>query len=655
MALIAQIDNFANMEDNGLYYVEGMSEKKINGKSVLMPTYYNYFVLDNTTNPAGSQGDFTGYYNPFMGLTNIQFNKAGYVIAIDNIGGLFSFHSLFRSDDLGKIHNIATTTSSTPDSISCINSDVFTTKDQNLLYPGSYGLGYGTRGQCKTTSTTTIIDKDGRDFTTLGIGTSVWNNKVYNTETGEEFTITSITTTDSTNDTLNFSAGTATNTANDYFVAFADVGKPNGGAGWDFFSTTSYPHFAGQEAYSSFVRQIKQFDTDYIIGNGNFLAALNEDETTWNDNFKGLPTNTQFRCMDVNQDRVLVGGDKGGNGVIMLWDGYSDGWLRITDIPAIPLAITSYGTGWVVAIAEDFYYTDGYSLKKITNIPDRDTIGSTSGVVYNGLIDYGESFMVAVDGSLSKRDKCGIYIYEPGKGWSLSPFVSRNNKKQLEGVTMGAIKTLNYSGILRIISSGVATGTYSGTINQLFDSGSSGSCIIYVSFGKMINVTGVDIKFLNNSAYMISSVTDVTVDLSISDSKCSLWRITSASTGSTTTSIVNVNAGSINGYAGKVGQQVRVLARDMAGERTYIQSIANPASATETWTISPALTGSPDDGTTLNMIDLRHIGSKELNALELKENYKWDVKGVYTDGMFLEVSFADVSTIGIERIDIYGE
>ena len=55
------------------------------------------------------------------------------------------------------------------------------------------------------------------------------------------------------------------------------------------------------------------------------------------------------------------------------------------------------------------------------------------------------------------------------------------------------------------------------------------------------------------------------------------------------------------------------------------------------------------------MIDLRHIGSKELNALELKESYKWDVKGVYTDGMFLEVSFADVSTIGIERIDIYGE
>ena len=127
-------------------------------------------------------------------------------------------------------------------------------------------------------------------------------------------------------------------------------------------------------------------------------------------------------------------------------------------------------------------------------------------------------------------------------------------------------------------------------------------------------------------------------------------------TGSTTTTIKN-NQGNLNGRAGVIGREIRVYNGDAGGERSYITEIANAGTNTETWTISPALSSAPTDGTEIRMYNLKKVDTKTVDPDNIQEQLVFDVRGIYTDELVFEVVMNGLSTgevnLDILSIDIY--
>lgn len=633
------LKNLPAMGDKGIYYNEGFASRYINGVRVLTPTYLLSGGVNNTT---------TGFTNlaQITGMDSMLLNSdttLSALIAIQTDGKLFHYGFL-SADTAGEMH-----TATNPSSF----GDIFVTKNENLLYATQDRLGVGYRGVCKAgSSTTKIVDTDGRNFTTLGISSSAGHNKVYNIQNKEVYTVTSVSTTDATNDTLNFSAGTA-NVAGQYFIAFNDEGY---GTDFDFFNSTTYPQYKAQKPKASIIRQIRAFDTDYLVLNGNFLASLSVDESTFNSNHKQLPTNTEGTCFAVNQAQIAVGGSYKGKGRLMLWDGFSDGWLSIIELERIPQAIEAYNGGFLVMVGCDLFFTNGYQMQLITTLPDSDFYGATNTVLANGMKVIGDRVYINATLARLNRAKTGTWIYDMKAGWTLVP--SRNSLGDcLSGQTMGAIKSVVANGTNRLfVNYTGVTGTQTSFITLLSDASNPivrPSMMFFAEIGQEVNVKQVKLSLGVKNDYNGNSTAAVSV--AVGDARQQMFRSFTLGLTNSTTLIKNVSAANA-GQEGVVGQQVRILKGASAGQRTYIQSIANPGTANEELTCAPALSAAPTDSMNANLNDLRYCGSKTVTALKLQEygQLSYDVSGVLSDKIFVEVYItgSDSGFIDIHSVEV---
>ena len=642
MPKIATIKNFSGMDENGIYYVENFVARKVNGKSVLSPGFGNRYI--------GSETEFSDF-EVFSSMVPYDIGGLGEVFAKDSVGRIFYIDLDQYSTKRAKIHT--TTFSGIINPVSL--SDLFLTSNNNLLYPTAGTLGIAYIGRALSGSgATKIIDKDARNFTELGISTSTGYNKVYNITQGEEYTITSISTTRSTNDTLNFDAGTKTTATNDYFIVFADGGKDNGGNKWNFFTTTALPSFIASS--SSIKRQIRQFDTDYLILNGNFIAALNEDETTWNDNFKQLPPNTEALCFEVNQDRILIGCNYRDKGRLLLWDGFSDGFLSIIETERPVTSIANSDTGFIFSMGNSLYLTNGYSIKKITQLPNTRTINNIVSN-FNDLKTIEEKIFVLARGNDVNFTPPGMYLYEMGKGWSALPLANSSTAHTFPA-GLGGIFPFPESSTYRIFSSFSDSASTNkkciNVISELFPT--DASLIFRMPFDDYKNIKQIGLHLAPSFQLDRTDKNNVDVTLNIGTGKGFLASRMQAYTGSTTTTIKN-NQGNLNGRAGVIGREIRVYNGDAGGERSYITEIANAGTNTETWTISPALSSAPTDGTEIRMYNLKKVDTKTVDPDNIQEQLVFDVRGIYTDELVFEVVMNGVSTgevnLDILSIDIY--
>jgi len=646
MAKLLSIDNFSNMGDNGIFYLQGLSTRKISGKTVLRPVYTTLTVFNEDTN--GYSG-----IEEVEGMASWSHQSENRVVMTGG-ANMKIYESSSSGAGKGLIHDSPFTGQFLVSF--CGLQDVFVTKNGNLLYSLGASLGYGVRGQTNGTSTTKIVDDQGRDFTALGLGTSSDNNKVYNLSKGEEHTITSISTTTSPNDTLNFTAGTYTNTDGDWFVAFADRGAYNSGNRWNSFLTTAFPQFQDQEENLSWIRQIVPFDTEILIGNGNFLAALNEDEVTWNDNYKQLPSNVQFSCMDTNQSRILIGGSIGSRGKLCLWDGYSDGFLSIIEFPDNISSIKAFGSGWVFASINGIYSTDGYNYTKIADIPDQESYRGSMNLIANGMVTHDETIFLLLAPNGFTRAKSGLWIYEVGYGWTYTP-TTNSLGSNLYDLNVKALELVGNDGedIMGYVACGGATAGIN--VFRVFSSGGTTSEVIFrQDLVEKRNIKEVHVKISFNNTTDASVTNDqILMSCAISNDDRALWKSAQTGSGCTTTSIVNATGG--NQYnRGTVGDLVMPLNGDAGGEQSFIQSIANAGTSSETWTISPAFSKAPVDTTDFNIISMKKQDeTKTISLTTLPEFIKFQVTGIYTDLMYLRLHVTGGRNFTIDRVDVYGD
>lgn len=632
-------------DDGGMYYLDGFSVEKESGASSLDENYFTNELLNSSTT------NFTGFncvaMTVLMPLTgsNLNAETVGYKLMINDIGyfytrgtGTVGSGGVYR----GRIGG----SSSSGTYRSSFKPDLFQLPSGNVLWTSKLHTGVMYRGLVMTgSSTTKIVDTAGRNFSTLGMSTSAPNNKVTNLVTGSEYTVTSITTTNSTNDTLNFTTSGNSNTANDEFIAFV----------YDKFNLNTgvtIPTFQGQLAtQEDWQRPIQQYGDQYLILNGNYLALLANDETTIDQTYKQLPVTFQGVDLKVNGSEILVSAyDNQNRAYLLLWDGHTDGWNEITTIDKAPNSLKAYSTGWVYLADGVVAYTDGRNIQKLIAVPDY--LSTTKGgntYSHNGIVILNDIFYFAyVTGNHGKnRDNNSVMVF---------------NKKT--GLTFFKCKSLSteYAYPYCIYSypnnSEIDIGAGESLNNLTFfvpntSSAHTRNAVFFLDFKEeqKIGEVWLNIKYTSKTYYALDTtyVGDITVSVGNGNyGLASIGQIAS----NTTTTCANT-AGAIR--PATVGQEIEFTSGANAGQRTFITSIASGGSSSEVWTVSPALTNTSASSSNCRVWQLKKQLQKTISATDLSKPVRFPTNFI-GDKMYLEVTIrgnANAMPISIQNIMLF--
>jgi len=406
---ILNIDKFAGSGESGILFNEGFYPEVDNGKSVMGEGFTNSTIVNTSTSGYSNLGIIMS----ILGLGTV-YNRSRYSLFMSAAGKFFTKYSVSAVVANTEIHSNGRTAVSYP----CMVE----TSLGNILYTAQDKIGRGVRGKVISGSTTTLVSD--KNFTTLGYAA---NDKVTNLKTGIEYTITSISQTTTTGDTLNFSAnGANTNTANDEYIVWEDD---------RFDITTAAADW--QPAISGWNKQIKQYGTQYLFGNGNYLGMISAAETaaTVDLTYKQLPAKHQLLAFDINVSMVLISAEFNGKGVLCLWDGYSDGFNNILELDSPIKAILKYKSGWTYVLNGVVYYTDGYQITKLSDLNSNSILDqfTINPVMYNSLTLYrGFLYCAVLAGSNYNLLRSGVYAIDldnTAKGWTVIKCkkITRNN------------------------------------------------------------------------------------------------------------------------------------------------------------------------------------------------------------------------------------
>lgn len=633
------IDKFSGMNNNGgVFYVDGFTPRNENGVSMMSEDFACGEKFTSAT---------TGFAN-IGSIKSIEYMYSlvggnTYSLLLDDAGKVWRYASAGGQGEMGGSGNDGAYKP-------CTLPDIQQLTNGNLVYTSAYHLSSIIRGKVKTgSSTTKIIDTDGRNFVTLGLTTSSPNNIVTNTITGAKYTITTISTTTATNDTLEFTAITGKdNTANDEFLAFVGtkylMNYSDGTSG----STNLGTHFIGQPDATIWSRPIVQWGDIFLIGNGNYLSSLTADASTIDNSYKQLPVGFQLLDVSVNNTYILVSAmSNTGQPHLLLWDGFSDGWNNIMPIEDATYSLAAYENGWVYVILNTLFYTDGQNKTRMSEYCDatstnRYSIAPTSP---NNIAVYNDKIYIASSSTGNyRRILPGVYVFDKDFGWTFVPvsysgrlfgiptslFVKRepgSNFSFRTGIEYGAGSTY-----------GFITGEAVNTVGY-----DTRSFMYYLDFKQPQQVKEIQLVLQASTKYsdepQASTSSDVTIN--IGDGNDDIYKHLQAYSVSKTAvdgdTIANTYGAT---WPGTLNAEIQLLDGGYGGERTYITAIANPGTANEVWTVSPALSKNyAGGGSLLNIrqINVRKCETKTVNRNQLNEPVRFQTPGFISDKCFIEV------------------
>lgn len=619
---IAQISKFTGMsDDGGMYYMDGFSIEKEQGLTSIDENYLSSELVSTAT---------TGYTN----LSSVSAIQYVYPLVASNIGNQYTVMlnenaNLYAYDTFNDLyHGKIGGTASTGDFLFCQKPDIFQLQSGNLIYTSSRHLSLVVRGLCKSSSTTgKIVSKSGQNFTALGLSSASINNKVTNLITGAEYTITSISTTDSTNDTLNFTAsGTLANAENDEFMAIVltkwDLNYVNGISG----TAVTIPTFQGQQGQVYWSRPIRQYNigdvAKFMILSGNYIALLSNDESTMDATYKQLPTNYQGVSFDVNGSQILVSAyDINGNSHLLLWDGYSDGWIEDKIISTAPFSIEAYGSGFIYLSDGVLYYTDGVNIKKLIGFPDSVNLGGQANCVsHNSIATINDKVYIAVRNNNLNRGYDGVLVFDLKSG--LTQFKCKRNGVGFASPKCIYVKTNTATSNIYSTSNDIEIGC-DGSLNNLNEFQSSSlfkDCKAFVyllDFKQETNVGQVWLNLKRNSKkYFTDRVRKNTI-ITVNYGNDNQPLIKYGSTGAnTTTTATNPNGVA---YPATIGDEVEFITGSCAGERTFITGVTDGGTASEAWTLSPALSTTYNSSSQLKMWSMKKGETKTITLDDLNK------------------------------------
>jgi hypothetical protein len=655
------IDKFSGMSnEGGTFYLDGFSVENENGVQSLDEKY----TISEVNN--SSDTGFTNMNN-IVAITNVftlpdstsSGALTGYPLMLNDNSKLFTHFSFpGNSGEIGGI-------SSSGDYRNTSRGDLFQLPSGKILYTTARHLSLIVRGTVDAgSSTTTIIDKDGRDFTTLGIEIGF---TVTNIIKRKQYEITSITTTNNTNDTLNFTAvDSSPNEDTDEFMVFIYEYKDFNFVDGDSTNTTTgnpitVPTFKGQIDQFRWSRPIKQYGDQYIIANGNYISLLANDESTIDNTYKQLPVGYQILAMEVNGSRILISVvDMKGKGHILLWDGFSSGWNEILDIEIAPKAIYPSGQGWIYLLDSTIYYTDGRNIQELISYPEntKDTALNTTN--FNAITSLDNSFFFCVDGYPGTRSEDGVLVYNPKNG--LQFFKCKSNGRGFPTpycayVNTGVRLDQDYSSSSQLMVAGEEFHNVVNFYRSSTDTKDYKAFLLFIDLKQETKISEVwlNIKRGTKNRTNFSGRDNATISVNYGDNKTPILSYLSVKPVSPTTVENTIGAE----YPGVVGQEVEFVGSEgisaISGQRTFIQSINRPGESLENWQIDPPLSDTLSNNQTARGWGLFNAETKDISISDLSKPLRFPVNFL-GDKMWLEVVVRGTSNsfpISINNIQLF--
>lgn len=592
------IDNFTGAKDDGFYWLEGFFPTKIGGKSVL--------VQGGGVSKLSQDGD-TNLANLSLitGFDSKQVSGVNSVYAFD--GG---YISKAGNTTFTEFRNLSPTGSSAGDlKLFTLNGIEF------ILYTSAQYL-------CKAydiTSSTTrfdITNPSGSTFryTYDGTGTDP-NISATNPETSDVVVINGENFTAANNGTF-----TVTGSGTNYFEVtnasgVAENDKTLGSTGYIRIFNEDFEDLGAEQ--TAWYRQLIEWEDTMYIGNGTYLASLQDDATaegSFSASNKQLPNGYEFRCGAANNNYLLVGMNKNDNtGQLGLWDGFTDGWNFLKPVNDIIYSIVPYKTGWIVIIGAGVYFTDGINLQLLSYFPDLDTILVAMGIIPNGMTIVRDKLIINGGPNTYSRAKKGCWIFDIAtRSWNFNAYEHASTKYSVYSGAAGAVYYMPafnriYIGYT-VDTTSQANTNFIGLTNLSRRNASSGTddnIIIspVLNFGEKVILKNCVVEIEPDPQGYSTRIAapDLDITLKVADSLKNIWHYGEANATASSTTTIRVD-GSVSTYnLGSVGDEVWVLQGTNGGLRTEIQSIANDGTNTETWTVSPALTGNTEDTVELNI------------------------------------------------------
>jgi hypothetical protein len=629
---IIQIDKFSGSGDGLLYYNEGFVAGNENGNSLLTETFkYDKYWDTTDVGFSGTSGNYLALKG-VLPLTTIS-GSVSYNIFIDASGQIFSKTSNGYSGYLNKFNSFG------------VGPDIIELPSKNILI-SAYNNGYFIiRGSCAAGSTTSkIVDSQGRDLLALGAS----GNKVQNLTTGAIYNITSISTTTSTNDTLNFTAQTGKEIV----------------SGDEFFVYV-YNKISLQPSKNN-RKQIKQFGDIFYILNGNKLGRLEADESTFNDDYKLFPAGYEALSFDVNSGKMLfTAKNETGKCILILWDGASDGWNNIIDLDGDVYSVKSYQSGWVYVLRGVIYYTDGFSIQKISAYSDTVKIGQAglntlcpthfNGIViFNNLIYFiNQEYNRNYDGL---RTDYGVYCFDINSGWSflagllenkpfaLPQFISLANNQ----IFVGFVKSANGVDIAGV--SIIKEGSYTNTaLNKSF--------ITYLELKNEMVIMGVGLTIgfnddISKTGFSAETKTNITV--SIGNGNQTLMKNYYGNPVSSSRLNMSRHYDPMD-----IGDELRFTDPGSLnnGKRVFITNKQLQTGADTIITVDPAILTVEDGAPYLKIIKVKKCATKTITEKELNREHLFFLPSpLFTNKIYIEVVVNGIDNsmpISITGINVY--
>lgn len=630
-----KINKFTGSGDGLLYYNEGFVAGNENGNSLLTESFKYEKYWD--TLDANYEGENDGYslIKAMITLSTIN-GRSPYNIFSDQANQLF-----IKSGNLynGYLNDYLYSGGVTP--------DILELPSGNLLITSTERVNLIIRGACKTGSTSgKIIDTGGRNLLTLGASGS----KVQNLVTGATYNITSITTTNSTNDTVNFTAQSGF--SND--------------AGQEFFIYNANKFTLSRTTYER--RQIKQNGLKFYILNGNKLSRLDSDETTFDEDYKLFPPGYESLSFDVNSGKMLFSAiNENGKSMLLLWDSFSDGWNNILELDGDVYSVKSYKSGWVYVLRGVIYYTDGFSIQKLSAYSDNIKIGQSSLNVlcptyFNGITIFND-YIYFINSQHSPnydgpRTEYGVYVFNPESGWSFltgllngkqianPQFISLSDNQIYVGFSADYTETDVNVGGVSIIKEGSYTDT---NLNKSF--------ITYIELPNEMPVIGIglNLSFNNDiaqSGFSVEKKTNITV--SIGNGNQTLMKEYNGNIKSSSRIDISRFYDVIN-----IGDELRFTSPNGLnnGKRYFVTNKQLQTGDDTILTVTPATLISETYGPSLKIIKVKKCGNKTITENQMNtEQLFFLPSAIYSNKLFIEVvvnGIANSIPISVTGINIY--
>jgi hypothetical protein len=390
-------------------------------------------------------------------------------------------------------------------------------------------------------------------------------------------------------------------------------------------------------------RDADSFEDLIVMTNGNKLATLNVQTSSFAASAFTLPSKDFARAVRANSKGLLIGINRGNRCAFFLWDGNSDRsispWIwKSGNIQAI----VAKEDRWIVITNREILETDGYQAIPLVTMPNFEINTSYLSVLPQGAQVINDYLLIANTTPYASRLRGGVWVLDlKTKLFEYAPVSNGGTMNN----TMGAVF---FDSNFRTHVSYKTTIPNRKYIGHLTNDAPSRAYVITGELGagnRKKTAEGAKLSLGISPQLRFSFPITFNVAVKLYKFGRPLWTYAQQKVTASTNNQITVD-GTASGYnEAQVGDEVTIMEGTNAGQTAHITSISGQGTSTEIWTLDTSLTGLTEQNVHITVQPFKLLKKHSLTSLtELKDLYFSCKNQLQGQKFLLKILFDNIST-----------